>query len=481
MPIGRALENSKSYVLDRETRTPVARGSEGLLYVSGPGLAMAYLGNAELTQEKFVANPFSDEPGYERMYNTGDLVIEDEDGLLHFCGRADLQVQVKLVPFLVNQFDSWLVLDQVRGFRVEIEAIEACLLTHPNVGSVAIVDVTEQQTTSLNAYIVQSSNSPLLYVDDFVAHCQKSLAHYEIPARFFKIEVMPLNQSEKIDRRTLAKLPREEYTSRDTLEQNNAEGFVDMTLAELWCECLDSISVPQLHARSHFLRLGGHSLTLITLSAKIASTCGVSLTAVELLRHPELGMMSKLVAEKKVELCVRGSHPKIEAATIVPELYPLTLPQERLFSVQQNSPDSPFFNDGLAINIRGRVDEQRLVEAVKEILGRHSVLRARLVQLDHGAVEQRIVKPDEAFFSRVFIAESLDRPRAEQQAHRIFAQPLDLFSGSLIKVALLTSHPEEHILVVCAHHIIWDGFSDNVSFSALTGCHTYRHTTFRYS
>jgi aryl carrier-like protein len=231
----------------------------------------------------------------------------------------------------------------------------------------------------------------------------------------------------------------------------------------LWCECLDGISSSQLHARSHFLRLGGHSLTLITLSAKISSTFGVSVTAVELLRHPELERMSKMLAKKQRKLSKRGAKPK-EPTRVASNSYPLTLPQERLFSVQQNSPDSPFFNDGLAMNLHGRVDEHRLFEAVKMILTRHSVLRARLVQLEHGRVEQRIAAADDEFFSRVLIREFLDRSRAEQLSHRIFAQPLDLFNGPLIKIALLTSGPEAHILVICAHHIVWDGFSDNVSW-----------------
>ncbi|KAB5588963.1 Non-ribosomal peptide synthetase [Ceratobasidium theobromae] len=446
LPIGRPLPNTKCYILDAETRAPVERGQMGLLHLSGPNLAVGYLGNAELTRKKFLPNPFNCEPGYERMYNTGDLVVEDEDGLLHFGGRADLQVKV-------------------RGFRVEIETIEACLLTHPGVVSVGVLDVTEQQTTSLHAFIVQFQDSPPLYGDDFIAHCQKSLAHYEIPARFFRIETMPLNLSQKIDRRRLAKVSRQEYLFKDTLTSghlNDVGGIVDMTLAGLWCECLGGLSVAQLNAQSHFLRLGGHSLTLITLSAKISSVFRVSLRAVELLRNLELGAMSKLIAERRAVLSMCDSQPGFETVETESDSYPLTLPQERLFAVQQKSPDSPFFNDGLAIDIRGRVDEERLVYAVKEILQRHVVLRARLVQREHGAVDQQIVEPSEEFFSRVFIRESLNRSRAEQLAHRIYSQPLNLFTGPLIKVAFLTSDPEEHILVVCVHHIIWDGFSDNI-------------------
>ncbi|KAF8607122.1 acetyl-CoA synthetase-like protein [Ceratobasidium sp. AG-I] len=281
MPIGLPLPGTKSYVVDLETGRLAGRNQFGVLYVSGPGLAIGYLGKPELTNAKFTLNKFSNEPGHDLVYNTGDLVWQDENGVLYFHGRVDLQVQV-------------------RGFRVEIEAVESCLLKHPSIISAAIHCTTEQQTTSLNAYIVQTTEDDPLTTDELLKHCKKSLAYYEIPARFYRIASMPLDRNEKINRRALAALPKEEFADRKVCRQGEGtDAPVDPVLARIWCECLEGLSLPGLNAGSNILCLGGQSLTLIMLASRIASEFGVSITFVELLQHAELADMSKLLAEKR--------------------------------------------------------------------------------------------------------------------------------------------------------------------------------------
>lgn len=184
---------------------------------------------------------------------------------------------------------------------MEIEAVEACLLKHPSIISAAVHCTTEQQTTSLNAYIIQTTEDDPLTTDELLKHCKKSLSHYEIPARFFRIAAMPLDRNEKINRRALAGLPKEEFADRKVCRQGNgAEGYIDPALARLWCECLEGLSLPKLHAESNILCLGGQSLTLIMLASRIASEFGVSITFVELLQHAELADMTKLLAEKRM-------------------------------------------------------------------------------------------------------------------------------------------------------------------------------------
>jgi non-ribosomal peptide synthetase component F len=92
-------------VLDPATLEPVERGKEGVLFVSGPGLAIGYLSNPTLTHERFVANPWAKSKDSARMYDTGDLVHIDEDGIFHFHGRADLQVKVRtLTEYSLRSF-----------------------------------------------------------------------------------------------------------------------------------------------------------------------------------------------------------------------------------------------------------------------------------------------------------------------------------------------------------------------------------------
>jgi non-ribosomal peptide synthetase component F len=106
MPIGRPLPAYECYVIDPFTKTLVEPGQEGVLFVSGPGLAIGYLNNPRLTEQRFVRNPWANFAEYERMYDTGDLVQVDEDGVFHFRGRVDLQVKVRIELLVCNERKS---------------------------------------------------------------------------------------------------------------------------------------------------------------------------------------------------------------------------------------------------------------------------------------------------------------------------------------------------------------------------------------
>lgn len=92
LPIGRPLRVYECYVLDPNTHLPVQTGEEGVLFVAGPGVAIGYL-DKQLTERKFVANPWANSDAYDRMYNTGDVVRVDEKGMCWFKGRLDLQAR----------------------------------------------------------------------------------------------------------------------------------------------------------------------------------------------------------------------------------------------------------------------------------------------------------------------------------------------------------------------------------------------------
>ncbi|KAG8744267.1 hypothetical protein FRC10_010430 [Ceratobasidium sp. 414] len=500
LPIGRPLTGYRCYILDPVTHSPVGPGNEGMLYVSGPGLAIGYLNDPVQTESKFVPNPWAESPEYARVYCTGDLARMDSDGVLHFTGRADLQVKI-------------------RGFRVELESVEACLLSFPGVKGVAVAAHKDEQaqSQSIHAYIVMGSDNGDIYADDIVAHCAQTLAPYEIPARFYHTKSLPYTRNRKLDRRALnemrnsAKLlpPRERATNGDV-------GQLNPELAKLWCECLDGIDLELLSSSSHFLHLGGHSLTLIMLAAKIDSAMGVIVSSVDLLQNPTLGQMSELLEVRRPEAVPnKRSSPNRPAlgrqcgisfvgkliGEVAKRLFPFVLPrispsrrggklqsplevtngsvrdfdvgihplssaQARLYVAQQKVPDSPVFNDGVAINIVGEISDQDMCTALTTMIRRHAILRVKLFQDDVAQVLQEIVPFSDALFDEVFSHDKLERPEAARRAHDMFVRPFNLFEGHLIRIALLSSGAE-HILVVCAHHIIWDGFSDRVFLDEL--------------
>lgn len=342
----------------------------------------------------------------------------------------------------------------------------------PGVNEAAAVASVEQQSHSISAYIVPLPGCmKSLFAEDILEHCVQTLAHYEIPAHFYLVEKLPYTRSRKLDRHALKRLSTEPFPYRNSNPTNESLGRLGSILANLWCQCLNHVSPDSLSAQSHFIRLGGHSLTLITLAAKISSATGAKVSAIELLENPTLAQMSQLLGlraptlEPMDSLCSDSTADGYENTLTdsVGNTHPLSSAQARLYTVQQKSPDSPVFNDGVAITITGNIVNEDIRAAMEAIIQRHAILRVKLVQDSEAQIQQETLPFDESFFGAVFSYEHLERPAAVRRAHEIFGKPFDLFQSPLIRVALLSSEGE-HILVVCAHHIIWDGFSDKVRF-----------------
>jgi acyl-coenzyme A synthetase/AMP-(fatty) acid ligase len=179
VPIGEPINNTQCYVLDASGQ-PVPIGVNGELYLGGAGLARGYLGQPALTAERFVPHPFSSQPG-ARLYRTGDLVRILPDGQLTFVGRVDSQIKL-------------------RGYRIELEEIEATLRQHPLVHEAA---VTIQQATTgdrrLVAYVVTHDSS--LTQQALLAFLSQQLPDYMLPGLVVWLNSFPLSPNGKLDRR----------------------------------------------------------------------------------------------------------------------------------------------------------------------------------------------------------------------------------------------------------------------------------------
>jgi len=180
--IGFPIANTQVYILDQHLQ-PVPIGVPGELHIGGDGLARGYLNQPRLTDERFIANPFSDVPG-SRLYKTGDLAKYLPDGNIEVLGRLDFQVKV-------------------RGFRIELGEIEATLEQHPAVQQ-AVVTARENipGDKQLVAYIVANDHQKLL-VNTFRNFLKKKLPEYMMPALFEMMDALPLTPNGKVDRKAL--------------------------------------------------------------------------------------------------------------------------------------------------------------------------------------------------------------------------------------------------------------------------------------
>ena len=180
--IGRPIANMQTYVLDTSMQ-PVAIGVPGELYIGGIGLARGYLHRPDLTAEKFVAHPFSQDPAV-RLYKTGDLVRYRHNGAVEFLGRIDQQVKL-------------------RGFRIELEEIAATLRCHAHVhNSVVVVQTYGENDQRLVAYIVPAQGA-MPTSSQLRAFLQQKLPDYMVPSFYVVLEALPLTPHGKVDRRAL--------------------------------------------------------------------------------------------------------------------------------------------------------------------------------------------------------------------------------------------------------------------------------------
>ncbi len=234
IPIGRPINNTQLYVLDRHLQ-PVPVGVPGELHVGGVGVGRGYLNRPELTAERFIPDPFSQEPG-ARLYKTGDLVRYLPSGELDYLGRMDQQVKV-------------------RGYRVELGEIESVLQEHPTVReSVVIVKEDTLGHNLLVAYIVPvAERTPNL--NDLTTFLSTKLPDYMLPSAFVFLEKMPTMPNGKINRKAL---PEPDMANLDLgMEFLAPRTPMESVLAAIWANVLN---VDQISVNSNFFQIGGHSL-----------------------------------------------------------------------------------------------------------------------------------------------------------------------------------------------------------------------------
>ncbi|MEA5498288.1 non-ribosomal peptide synthetase [Limnoraphis robusta Tam1] len=269
LPIGRPLGNVCTYILDRNGQ-PVPIGVPGELYIGGVGLARGYLNRPDLTNERFIRNPFNDSPT-ERLYKTGDQVRYLPDGNIEYLGRIDDQVKV-------------------RGFRIELGEIEAALSQHPNLLSVAVVlreDIPSQK--SLVAYAVPFQEAAPT-VGDLRHFLKERLPDYMVPSAFVILESLPLTPNGKVDRKLL---PAPDLKSLiEKAEFIAPRTPTEELVASIWAEVL---GVEKLSIHDNFFELGGHSLLATQLLSKLSSHLGLNLPLSKLFEAPSVAGFSSYI------------------------------------------------------------------------------------------------------------------------------------------------------------------------------------------
>jgi amino acid adenylation domain-containing protein len=271
MPNGRALGNTRLYLLD-EWMQPVPQGVTGELYIGGVGVGVGYLGQPELSAERFMADPFSASMG-GRMYRTGDVARYLEDGELLFIGRRDKQVKI-------------------RGARVELGEIETQLQSLPFVQDAYVSVRGNGSESELVAYVVATSDSREERQAEFIRRCreglQSKLPQYMQPGLYCWMEALPLTANGKVNK---AALP-EAFERAEADDEGVLEGAMEQALAVLWSELLQ---VEKVGRNSNFFNAGGNSILATRLVTRINAQFGGQLSVRDIFAHPMLHQQAQLL------------------------------------------------------------------------------------------------------------------------------------------------------------------------------------------
>lgn len=270
--IGRPIAGASVYVLN-DTLQPAAVGIPGELYIGGAGVARGYLNRPDLTQQRFIKNPF----GEGRLYRSGDLVRYQADGNLEFLGRADNQVKI-------------------RGFRIELEEIEAAIRGHETVTDTVVTVLEDSDGDKrLCAYVVFTAQGAACPTE-VRTYLKSKLPPHMVPGTFMVLDSLPLTSNGKVDRRALPD-PAVEQTQPE-------ESFVgpqtptEELVAAAWCHAL---KLPRVGRHENFFELGGHSLLAARVFADLQKTVAIELSLVDIFNAPTVAGLANLIYEREAQ------------------------------------------------------------------------------------------------------------------------------------------------------------------------------------
>jgi amino acid adenylation domain-containing protein len=442
-PIGRALWNTRAYVLDQRFR-PVVDGEPGELFIAGAGLARGYRGRPGLTAERFLPDPHG--PAGERMYRTGDVVRTTAAGDLTFVERSDDQVKI-------------------RGFRVEIAEVEAVLGKRPEVAHLAVV---ARESTlghqQLVAYVVPAGSSRLDPQEIRTGLAEVLPAHL-VPAAVVVLAALPTTASGKVDRAALpapvfgrsavpepADLPADDDDRPSTPEQR--------LLADLFAQVL---GVPRIGLDDSLIALGGDSIVVMRLIS-LAGRAGLGITAQQVFEQPTARLLG-LIA-RPLERAASARRPLIwldedqlervqRAMPAVQQILPITAVQLGLLA-QTGQGDDPYTEQAV-VRLTGPLDPVRLRAAAEELVRLHPGLRTGFV-VDGLPRPVQVVAAQAAASWRQTQVPANDPDRLANLVDAELNQRFDLECPPLARFHLIDRGDEKQLLITY-HHLALDGWS----------------------
>ncbi|MBX7222933.1 MAG: amino acid adenylation domain-containing protein [Blastocatellia bacterium] len=433
IPYGRPMRNARYYVLDEQYQ-PCPVGIPGDLYISGVCLALGYIGEPQLTAEKFLPHPHSPIPG-DRIYKTGDRARFKADGNLEFLGRIDQQVKI-------------------RGYRIELGEIEVALNQHPAVrDTVVTAREDEPRVKRLVAYVIpQSGQTPA--VTELRSFLKERLPEYMIPSAFVMLEAFPVTSNGKLDRKAL---PAPDGARPDLEKPYIAPRTqLEAKITALWSSLL---GVEQIGVDDNFFELGGHSLLATRVVSALRTELRQEIPLRSLFEAPTPAALARKLTETSRPTAGVSLAPIVHHETEEPA--PLSFVQERMWFFNQLDPAGFLYNMPFAIRLRGTLQVPLLERSLAQVLERHAALRANFPAPEGKA--RQVIAPAGNFTLPVLDLSQEAESGREQRAREVISEQatrgFDLATDPLFRTLVIKLDETDHILVGTFHHIVADGWS----------------------
>lgn len=432
VPIGKPFGNCDVYIVDKYRRL-LPPGVPGELCISGRPVTRGYLNRPDLTEEKYVDNPFNSAPGYEKMYLTGDVCRYLYDGNIQFVGRRDEQVKI-------------------RGFRIELTEIERRIRAFEGIADacVAARDL-PAGGKAVVAYVVAESPVDVTALNCFIA---QELPRYMVPSVTVQIDKIPLNPNGKVDKRRLPEPKMEAKKGPDTARPLNR---LEIELKEMAGEITGQ---GDFAMEESLIAAGLSSLSTMILASRVYERFGCRLNVSKLLEEEatlldvENAVLERLLSQEELE--GKAQRPQQERQMEMP----LSSAQLGVFYDCMKRPDAMIYNIPMMFTFSNQTDAQRLAKAAQAVIKAHPVLTARLAEKEETVVQ--VLSGTEP--AEIPVLQMAEDELAKEK--KCFARPFDLFEGPLYRIEVVKTQNRVSLLMD-THHIVFDGLSMSVFLEEL--------------
>ncbi|XP_031639427.1 uncharacterized protein LOC116351465 [Contarinia nasturtii] len=457
IPIGRPMSNMRIYLLDAQGE-PVPLGAEGEIYIGGAGVARGYLDRPDLTAERFLPDPFSENPS-ARIYRTGDRARYLPDGNLVFLGRTDHQLKI-------------------RGFRIEPGEIETHLVEHPLVREAVVLSWKKNPAadTRLVAYVVADEDTSLPF--KLHTYLASLLPDYMVPTAYICLPSLPITPNGKLDRFSLPP-PDDKAFARQSYEAPQNE--TEEKLAVLWSELL---GIERISRHDNFFALGGHSLLIVRMLAQLRQA-GLNTSVRKVFDTPSLAALAETLGQHQT-ISIPPNLITADSTKITPEMLPLiTLSQTEIDALIAQVPGGlsniqdiyglaplqqgilfhhMMAEDGdpyLIINrlqFKDRAALRSYSSALQHVIERHDILRTIFIWKKLSEPAQVVLRQVPSILTEINLNDDTDESALEQLNNQfnLYHYKLDLAHAPLMRLIAAQTPEGDWIALELTHHIIVD-------------------------